>query len=129
MKKAIESKAKALEIARFIASKKANDITILDVRNSSGLCDYFVICSGESTTQVNALYEAIVKKFRENKSMIHHWEKSESLHWILVDFFDVILHIFDEEARNYYNLEYVWSQARKVRFVDKEKVKTSSFAA
>lgn len=119
----IESKAKALEIAGFVASKKASNITILDVRDSSGLCDYFVICSAESTTQVNALYEATVKKFKKNKLAIHHCEKTESLRWILVDFFDVILHIFEEEARRYYNLEYLWKQARKVRFVDREKVK------
>jgi len=125
----IESKAKAIEIARLVASKKAGNITILDIRNSSSLCDYFVICSGETTTQVNAIYETIMRKFKKDRSLIHHCEKDESRRWILIDFFDVILHIFDEEMRRYYNLEYVWTSAPKIKFLNKEKFKKSSLTA
>jgi ribosome-associated protein len=110
-----ESKQKALKIAEFISAKKAKDITVLDVRKLSGLCDYFVICSGDSGRQVQAIYEDIRRSCKKSNIEIRHYEDDESSRWILVDFFDVILHIFLEEARGFYNLEHLWRLARKVR--------------
>ena len=96
---------------------------MLDVRQMSDLCDYFVICSGETGIQVKAIYDEIVKRSRENGFVIHHSEDDTESSWILVDFFDVIVHIFVDEARRYYDLEYLWRNAKKVTIPKTKKAK------
>jgi len=115
VKKSLTSRQKALKIAEFIKVKKAKDIVILDIKKISGLCDYFIICSGESSRQVKAIEEAVIKESKKNNIGIQHCEADELSQWVLVDFFDIILHIFLEETRNFYNLEYLWSSAKKVK--------------
>jgi ribosome-associated protein len=110
----MKSKEKALIIAEFIDSRKAENIKILEVKNISGLCDYFIICSASSARGVSALFEETSKEFKKSKTEIHHHEKDETSRWILIDFFDVILHIFLDEAREFYNLEYLWPKAKKI---------------
>lgn len=88
---------------------------VLDVRDHCGLCDYFVICSGETARQVEAIYEGVAKQCKQNRIKINHIERDAASQWLLVDFFDVILHIFVAAARRFYNLEYLWSQAQKER--------------
>ena len=114
-RKLSENKEKALKIAEIITAKKARDIVILDMRKVSGICDYFVICSGDSTTQVKAIYEEARRMCKKNMIKIRSFEIDQSSHWILVDFFDVILHIFLDETRKFYNLEYLWSTAKKIK--------------
>ncbi|MBU1112762.1 MAG: ribosome silencing factor [Candidatus Omnitrophica bacterium] len=114
LKKPPKLKGKLSLISAIIAEKKAQNIAILDVRSLSGLCDYFIICSGDSTTQVRAIYQETVRACRKKKIDIQHCEDDFSGQWILVDFFDIVLHIFFAEAREFYNLEYLWSQAKKV---------------
>tara|TARA_B100000315_G_scaffold256015_1_gene300882 strand:+ start:2905 stop:3306 length:402 start_codon:yes stop_codon:yes gene_type:complete len=113
------SRKKAILIADFVSKKKASDISILDIRDLSGLCDYFVLCSGDSSKQVEAIYRETIKTFKKDEIQIHHFQKDEDRSWILLDFFDVILHIFLQEKRAYYNLEYLWSQAKRVRLPKK----------
>ncbi|MFH1504629.1 MAG: ribosome silencing factor [Candidatus Omnitrophota bacterium] len=113
----LESKAKALKIAEFASGKKANNIVVLDVSEISGLCDYFVICSAESAQQVEAISRDAIRRCRKDKLKMRHFEKDKLMRWVLVDFFDVILHVFLEEARSFYNLEYLWSAAKKVPLV------------
>lgn len=110
-----EAKAKALRLAGYVFDKKAKDVTILDVKKNSSICDYFVICSGESGRQVRAIYEDVVKACKQDNIEIHHYENDESSRWILIDFFDVILHIFQDGIRQFYNLEHLWYTAKKVR--------------
>lgn len=104
-----------MKIADIITAKKAKDIVILDVKKVSGICDYFVICSGDSATQVKAIYEEVRRVCKKNKIKIRSFEADQLSHWILVDFFDVILHIFLDETRKFYNLEYLWSAAKKIK--------------
>lgn len=87
----------------------------MDLRDQSGFCDYFVICSAESSRQAEAIYQETVKLCKKNKVKVRSYQQDESSRWILIDFFDVILHIFLEEAREFYDLEHLWSKARKVR--------------
>ena len=108
-RKASSTRQKALKIADIALAKQARDVAILDVRKVSSICDYFVICSGESQRQVKAIHEEVIKSCKKNEIRIQHSEKDEAARWILVDFFDVILHIFFEEARSFYNLEYLWN--------------------
>ncbi len=114
-KKTITSKAKILKVIEFILDRKAKDIVVLDLRETSGFCDYFIICSGESMRQVKAIYEETVKLCKKNKIKVRSHQDDQSCRWILVDLFGVILHIFLEEARKFYNLEYLWSAAKKVK--------------
>jgi ribosome-associated protein len=104
-----------LQIVDFISAKKAKDIVVLDLGKISGLCDYFIICSAESDRQVKAIYEEVAKRCKKSGIRISHAENDESGKWVLVDFFDIILHIFVEEARKFYNLEYLWSESRKIK--------------
>jgi len=88
---------------------------ILDLRNLSGFCDYFIICSGESQRQVRAIYEEVLESCKKEKIEIHHKEEDNESQWLLIDFFEVVLHIFLEEKRKFYNIEHLWREAKKVR--------------
>ena len=92
---------------------------MLDVSPFFSLYDYFIVCSGETGRQVRAIYEEVEKKCKENHIDIHHCEDDPDSRWILVDIFDMLLHIFVDEAREFYNLEYLWRDAKKVRLSKK----------
>ena len=93
----------------------------MDVQKISNFCDYFVICSAETNTQVEAIYDWVLQKSAENNIIVHHREIDEGSQWVLVDFFDVVLHIFINEKRSFYNLEHLWSDAKRVRIPRKKK--------
>ena len=109
-----EAFQKAKIIAELTKSKQASKITILDISNFSTLCDYFVICSGASSSQVRAIYDDVIKSSRKSGLRVKHFQGDSSCRWMLIDFFDVILHIFLDEAREFYNLEYLWRNAEKI---------------
>ena len=110
-------------MVEFILARKAKDIVVLDVRGQSSLCDYFVICSASSSRQVDAIHQETVKLCRKERIGVRSHQDDESSRWILVDLFDVILHIFLEEAREFYNLECLWNTAKKVKLPSSPKVK------
>ncbi|MDD4182830.1 MAG: ribosome silencing factor [Candidatus Omnitrophica bacterium] len=111
---------KALKVAQFALDKKAKHTIILDVSKISGLCDYFVICSAETGTQAVAILDWVADKAKENNFKMHHFEKDELSEWVLGDFSDVILHVFVNEARKFYNLEHLWADAKKIRITRKK---------
>lgn len=123
LKKPLKIKEKLVRIVELINERQAKDIVVLDVRNLSSLCDYFIICSGESTRQVRAIHAETVKHCRKDKINVQHSEVDEGARWILVDFFDIILHIFFDEAREYYDLEKLWDKAKKVTVRIPRKIK------
>ena len=83
----------------------------------------FVICSGETGRQVQAIADNINHKAKETGLSVHHSEADEGYSWVLVDLFDVVVHIFTDEARKYYNLEYLWREAKAVTGKSKRKIK------
>ena len=93
--------------------KKAKQITVLDLRNlEHAVCDYFVICNAESTTQVGALADSVeyfTKKELNEKPW--HIEGKENASWVLLDYSDVVVHVFQDEAREFYNIEEFWADA------------------
>ncbi|MEJ5264732.1 MAG: ribosome silencing factor [Bacteroidales bacterium] len=94
-----------------IKEKKGKRIIKIDLRKlKNNLCDYFIICEGDSSTQVSALAENIERQayLLANKTP-HHIEGKENAQWILIDFFDVVVHVFQQENRNFYKLEDLWS--------------------
>lgn len=109
-----EIKSMALEISNLIDDKKGEDITILDVKGISSIADYFVIATGNSDRQVAAIAdhveEAFSKKGIEPKSI----EGYRTGRWIVLDYVDVIVHVFHHEERQYYNLERIWNDAKKL---------------
>lgn len=115
-----------LEIAQLCAeaadSKKALDIEILDLRKLTYITDYFVICSGTSTTQVTAIADAIGQALAKAGVHPSHVEGQAESSWLLMDYGDVVVHIFDEQSRVYYSLEKLWSDAARVRLEAASKV-------
>lgn len=107
----LESKNKAIEAARAAFDKKAKDIIILDLKGLTTIADYFVICSGESTTQVKAITEKIEEIFNVFNIKPFGIEGLSYSHWVLMDYGDVIVHIFEEETRSFYELEKLWIDA------------------
>ncbi|MBI5182628.1 MAG: ribosome silencing factor [Nitrospirae bacterium] len=96
--------------------KKAEDIVILDVRKISSITDYFIICTAASNKQLKAVYENIDRVISQAGEGLHHVEGLESARWTLIDSYDVIIHIFNADTREYYSLERLWGDAPRLRF-------------
>jgi len=100
--------------AAAAASKKATDLVGLDLSGLDGVADYFLICSGASEPQVKAIAEEVEDKLRERGTRPWHVEGREFRRWVLLDFVDVVVHVFHERTRDYYLLERLWGDARRV---------------
>lgn len=101
----------ALACAGAAEEKKARNITIMNLQGVSLIADYFVICSGSNSTQVKAIAESIDEKLSEKGKNPLNREGFNDARWILLDFGAVVVHIFQEEEREYYNLERLWGDA------------------
>ena len=105
-------KETALLLAKALDSKKGMDIKVLETGHLTTLADYFVICSATSTAQINALSGACEKAMKEQAGENpSHVEGHRGGTWVLMDFSAVVVHIFNEEAREFYDLERLWSDA------------------
>jgi ribosome-associated protein len=100
--------------AAAAASKKATDLVGLDLSGLEGVADYFLICSGSSEPQVKAIAEEVEDKLRAHGARAWHVEGREFRRWVLLDFVDVVVHVFHERTRDYYLLERLWGDARRV---------------
>ena len=117
----LKSKDLAIQAAEAALEKKALDVTVLDLSGLTVIADYFVICSGESTTQVKAVAEFIEQEFAKKRIRPLGVEGAAHSHWILLDYGDVIIHVFEKETRAYYNLEKLWMDAKAVE-IDEDKI-------
>lgn len=104
-------------IVKGMEEKKASDILVMDLRKiKNAVADFFVICSGNSDTQLEAISESIeeeIQKAKEKPSK--RLEGKANGEWVLMDYFDVVVHIFLKEKRNYYGLEELWGDAKTIR--------------
>ena len=100
--------------AKAALDTKAEDLVILDVRGLTTFTDYFVIMNGKSTRHVQALAEAIEEQLRSKRLTVSKAEGLAEGLWVLLDFDDVVVHIFYHEQRKFYNLEGLWSEAKRV---------------
>ncbi len=105
---------KALLAARLADDKKALGVEILGMGGLTSFTDYFVICSGESTTQVKAIADYLLEKFKEAGFKPLGIEGLAAAKWVLLDFGDVIVHVFERETREFYSLERLWLDAPRV---------------
>ena len=109
-----EQRKLAEKICALLSAKKAEDILIIDVSEKTTLCDYFVIASGHSTTQVKALCDNLEEKLSEEGLEPRRTEGTREGRWGVIDYGDVVVHVFNEESRLYYYLERLWDSGRNV---------------
>ena len=106
------------EIGRYLSSKKAEDILLIDVREKTTLCDYFVIASGRNTTQVRALCENLEEHLSKQGLEPRRTEGVREGRWGVLDYGDIVVHIFNDESRLFYHLERLWTEGENTRRVD-----------
>ncbi len=105
----IESRKIALRIAEILRDKKALDVLVLDIQSLTVIADYFIIASGRSESQVKALYEEVEEKLKEQGLEVKHRDGHHGNRWVVLDYGDVILHVFHQEERGFYGLERLWA--------------------
>ena len=105
------------ELARLavdaVRDKKAKDVAVMDLRGINGEVDYFVLCTGESDLQIRAIVEAVVDRLRQEAGERPLSREGEpgTARWIVLDYFDLVVHVFSPELRAYYDLERLWGDA------------------
>ena len=111
MKQSTSALTLARTAGRLALSKKGFDVRILKLKSLSSVCDYFVIASGDADVHVRAIADAIEEGLKKNGHAPYHFEGKTEGNWILLDYIDVVVHIFQESTRCYYALERLWGDA------------------
>ena len=114
-----DSETIVLAAARAASDKKAEDIRILDLRKVSSFADYFVICTGNSDPHLKAIGSEIREKLRDDFGLNAHADGFPASQWVVLDYHGVIIHIFQRDKRDFYDLESLWRDAPVVPFEDK----------
>jgi ribosome-associated protein len=108
----LEAAALADRIAAIAADKKARDVRVIDLRGIVSYTDFFVICSGNTERQTKAIHDAVHESLKHDEGLLpRRAEGVRESRWILLDYLDVVVHIFTPEAREYYRLEQLWGEA------------------
>jgi len=115
----ISSKKKAHLIAEAALEKKADRIVIMEMEKIFPICDYFIVTSGDSTRKVKAIADNIEKALDERSIKHWHVEGKREGQWVLLDYSDVVVHVFLTELRQFYDLEHLWGDAPRERFSEK----------
>lgn len=110
----LDIKEIALKAARAAADKKALDIKVLDMRAVTLMADYFVICSADSMPHLRAITRGILDEFKDVPLKVNRREGSDDSRWVLIDFGDVVIHVFHHAEREFYDLETLWGDATEV---------------
>jgi len=117
---------KALLCLRLINERKAIDPVLLEVGRLTSITDYFLVTSGNSSRQVQAISQHVSRRMKEEGFRPFGVEGEEEGHWVLMDYGEVVIHIFYDPLREFYDLEGLWIEAPRVGFTDSEKKKKSS---
>ena len=113
--RAIDSWDRAVLVSRFALERKAYDLVVMEVRDLTSIADYFIVCSGRSDRQVQSIAQGIEENLRGMGVRPHSVEGAARGQWLLMDFSDVIVHIFYEPVREFYDLEGLWSDAPRAQ--------------
>lgn len=117
----IQLSDKRVETAiRAASDKKATNIVILDLREIASFTDYFIICNGRASRQVQAIADEIQEQLRKESYKTSNIEGYQKAEWILMDYGDFVVHIFGQEAREFYNLERLWRDAKRTEIKDEQ---------
>jgi ribosome-associated protein len=108
----------AQQISEIIFTKKGFNVVAIDLRKLVTFTDYFVICSADSDTQVKAIADQVDKALSDKGIKCWHREGLKALSWVLLDYVDVVVHIFKKDAREFYNLEKLWGDAPSEKLSD-----------
>ena len=114
MTKNISLESHLRTIYKALDDKKAEDIQIIDIHEVSYMADYFVIANGTNVNQVHALCDNVSEEMAKLKMLTKQTEGYTSGNWVLMDYGDIIIHIFDKESRSYYDLERIWKDGKIV---------------
>ena len=120
---------KVLLLTRFALEKKARDLVVLEVRELTSIADYFIICSGSSDRQVQSIAQGIGENLSEAGHSPLSVEGAHRGHWVLMDFSDVIVHIFYEPVREFYDLDGLWGHAPRVELPEPYSTLVDQFQA
>lgn len=113
-------KEKAMKMAGFASDKKANDILLLNMEGLSPVTDYYVICSASNSNLVKTIVDNIEDEMAKLEIFPDHKEGYAEGRWVLLDYGDIVVHVFLEEERDFYNLEQLWADAPSEAFVETE---------
>jgi len=122
-RKKTQKKKLPADVSKAVAAaidKKAADVVVLDLRNTSAFTDFFVLCSGTSQRQVKAIADSVEETLRTAKVRPAHVEGYDRGDWILMDFFTFIVHVFTPQTRGFYALERLWGDAEKIEVKEEE---------
>jgi len=108
----------AHRISDIIFTKKGSNVLVVDLRKLVSFTDYFVICSADSDTQVKAIADEVDKVLSDDGIKCWHKEGLKALSWVLLDYVDVVVHVFKKDAREFYNLEKLWGDAPTEKLKD-----------
>lgn len=119
--------AAALDVfIEAVTKKKALNLVVLDVHSLTSIADAFIICSGQSNRQVNAIADATVEYLKKHKIKPLSVEGTKEGHWVLLDYGDVVIHIFYEPVREFFDLEGLWVDAKRIETPALKKLKRSN---
>ena len=122
---AVTSSDLATKIAKIALDKKAENVISINVKKLTSFTDQFVICSADTDIQVKAIADTIRKSTDHKPIRIEGYEQ---LNWVLLDYIDVIVHIFKTTERNYYNIEKLWADAPKIEYNDEDFISIKSIS-
>ena len=106
--------------AEAVLEKKAEDVMVLDMRGLVGYTDYFIVCSGDSAVQIRAIADELMRGLKDKGCRPLHAEGYDDARWVLLDYGDLIVHVFLREVREFYELEKLWADAPCGRIEDKK---------
>lgn len=116
-----DTKKRAMQIARIARDKKALKVMVLDMRTVCNFCEYFVLASGSSLRQVNALAEHIDEEMRKSgERSLSTVAANDASGWIVLDYSAIVVHIFHAPLREFYDLEHLWSDAKRIRVAGRQ---------
>ncbi|QJW88995.1 ribosome silencing factor [Spirosoma taeanense] len=112
-------------VVRGMQEKKAHDIVVMDLRNvKNAICDYFILCSGNSDTQIDAISTSVEEEvYKASKQDPWHKEGKLNREWILLDYVDVVAHVFKKDRRAFYDLEQLWGDA-EIQYIEDGELST-----
>ena len=119
----VQKKKLPTEVSKAVRAaldKKAADVVVLDLRNTSAFTDFFILCSGSSQRQVKAIADSVEETLRAAKVRPAHVEGYDRADWVLMDFFTFIVHVFTPQTRAFYALERLWGDAEKIEVKEEE---------
>jgi ribosome-associated protein len=106
------------KVVRAALDKKALDVVVLDLRHTPAFTDFFVLCSGQNQRQVKAIVDAVEEMLRTAKVRPAHIEGYDRAEWVLMDYFNFIVHVFSPQTREFYSLERLWGDAERIDVSD-----------